>query len=209
MNYNWENINDALFGILEGEDVTVMLFDKDNNRTIKIEDATRFFVTRPSIDLNKTDLLNYSILVTIVDDGILSKIQIKSPKKEIIGNKNFIVIRDIVNHIRKSIGKKESLHVEWKTFNKDITPKFGIVSEQIAEHRELYDFLDQFADNKILKEQNAEDNYIRSTYKLLDNNLEQTMSFLMGEYAGSWTSLYQKDPEYAMAKLRNIVDDTE
>ncbi len=121
MAFNWKVIRSKLYGILEAPErgvTKVKMYDERGNRTIDPLEANRFFATYKSHDPNLESL---TLLVATRDRGQTSHIDIKTP--EITDDRDFDTILGLVNHIKKSVGQKEGITVNWQDFDKAIDPR--------------------------------------------------------------------------------------
>lgn len=118
MNFNWKIIRQKLYGILKspGRNIrNISMYDEKGNETIDPTVANRYFV---EIASNARDVDSFKILVAIRDNGQGSHIDVKTPN--LSNDKDFLMIEELVNHIRSAIGRKEGIKVNWQQFDKEI-----------------------------------------------------------------------------------------
>ena len=118
MQYNWPVIGEKLYSILKGSSKKIIMYDAKGNETIDPESATRFFATYKS---NDKELDTFTILVAMHQQSHSSHIDIKTPNLK--DTDDFEVIHMIRNHIRRSVGEKEGIKINWQVFDHAINPR--------------------------------------------------------------------------------------
>ena len=118
MNFNWPLIGDKIFGILKGSGFKLQMFDKTGAKTLDPHKATRFYAT---IHSNDPELEEYSILIGVHDENADSHVDIKTPTLD--NTADFDFLRKIRDSIKKNVGDREGLRVNWLKFDHTITPK--------------------------------------------------------------------------------------
>jgi len=118
MSFNWSIITNKIFGILKGSCDSVRMYDAKGNETIDPDEATRFFAVNRS---HNPALEKFTFLVSVIDNGQNSYINLKTPK--LSNEQDWSKIYKIRHHIRKSVGQKEGIHVIWQVFDKEIEPR--------------------------------------------------------------------------------------
>jgi hypothetical protein len=134
MSHNWKIIRKKLYGTLASSGrgmLGIAMYDEHGNRTIEPLDATRFFVTFESQD---PEIENFTVLVAIRDEGQLSHVDMKSP--ELDNEEDFEMILGLLGVIRKSVGEKEGIKINWTKFNGSIDPREEAVNN-IQEGRDI------------------------------------------------------------------------
>lgn len=121
MSHNWKIIRKKLFGTLAspGRGMNnIAMYDEAGNRTIEPLDATRFFV---SFSSNDPKIETFTILVAIRDEGQLSHVDIKTP--DLSNEKDFDLMLDLLGVIRKTVGDREGIKINWQDFEGSIDPR--------------------------------------------------------------------------------------
>lgn len=121
MTFNWIDIRKNVFGILKspGRNLDDLdMYDEYGSETIDPVDANRFYATFKSYD---DELDSFTILVAIRDEGQRSHIDVKTPGFR--NDKDFNMILSLIKHIRKAVGLKEGIKVNWQDFDKTIDPR--------------------------------------------------------------------------------------
>ena len=119
MNFNWPIISNKLFGIIKGSCKNITMYDAKGNETIDPDDATRFFANFKS-DAPKLD--TFTVLVAIHDEGQSSFIVIKTPVLD-ENDVDFDKIHMLRNHIKRAVGQKEGIKINWQVFDHAIDPR--------------------------------------------------------------------------------------
>jgi hypothetical protein len=123
MQINWNAIGEKIYSILKGSAKSVSIYDAKGNSTIDPSEATRFFANLPS---HNKKLQNITILVACHDEGHDSHLTIKTPNVK--DQKDFAKIHQIRNHIKKAIGDREGLKINWHVFDHAINPKDEVIN---------------------------------------------------------------------------------
>ena len=118
MKFDWSTIGEKIYSIVKGSCKSVSMYNAKGNSTIDPEDATRFFAVFRSFNRNLND---FTILVACHDEGHDSHIDLKTPN--LINPKDFEQIHQLRNHIRKAIGEREGIKINWLVFDHAINPK--------------------------------------------------------------------------------------
>lgn len=118
MNRNWDIIGDKIFGILKGSGFHLQMYDKIGNKTLDPHEANRFFATIKSHD---PELEKFSILVSVHDENDASHIDIKTPKLN--AQEDFDTIRRITTSIKRGIGDREGISINWYKFDHSLKPR--------------------------------------------------------------------------------------
>lgn len=118
MQFNWPIISKKIYGILKGSCDNLVMYDAKGNETIDPDDATRFFAAFKSSD---PKLDNFTILIAIHDEGNRSHIDIKTP--ELDDDADFNKVNSIRTGIRRSIGEREGIKINWQVFDHAIDPR--------------------------------------------------------------------------------------
>jgi len=131
MHYNWEIISDKLFGILKGSGYSLTMFDKTGKKIMDPHEATRFFATTKSNDPN---LETFSILVSLHDENTDSHLDIKTPN--IKDDMDFEKVHALNKSLKKNIGEKEGLKINWYKFDHAIRAKDDAINN-ITETKDI------------------------------------------------------------------------
>lgn len=134
MGHNWKIIRKKLYGTLgsPGRGVeNIAMYNEGGNRTIEPLDATRFFVTFKS---NDPKIENFTILAAIRDEGQLSHIDLKTP--DLLNDLDFNMILELLRVIRKTVGDREGIKINWQDFDGAIDPREEAVNN-IKESKDI------------------------------------------------------------------------
>jgi hypothetical protein len=118
MYINWPAIGDKIFGILKGSGFKLQMFDKSGKKTLDPHEANRFFATIPSHD---PELIKFNILISIHDENANSHVDIKTPNLK--NDTDFETVKRINNSIKRNIGDREGISINWFKFDHTIKPK--------------------------------------------------------------------------------------
>jgi hypothetical protein len=118
MYINWAAIGDKIFGILKGSGFRLQMFDQSGKKTLDPHEAARFFATIPSQD---PELREFNILISVHDENANSHVDIKTPN--IKNEKDFETVRRINTSIKRNIGDREGISINWLKFDHAIKPK--------------------------------------------------------------------------------------
>ncbi len=118
MYINWAAVGDKIFGILKGSGFRLQMFDKTGKKTLDPHEASRFFATIPSQD---PELKEFNILISVHDENAESHVDIKTPNLK--NEEDFDTIQRINTSIKRNIGDREGISINWFKFNHAIKPK--------------------------------------------------------------------------------------
>lgn len=118
MKIDWSSISEKVYSILKGSCESVSMYDAKGNTTIDPSKATRFFAVFKSY--NK-ELDDFTVLVACHDEGHSSHIDLKTP--DLKNSKDFTQIHQVRNHLKKAIGEREGIKINWFVFDHAINPK--------------------------------------------------------------------------------------
>jgi hypothetical protein len=118
MYVNWIAVGDKIFGILKGSGFRLQMFDKSGKKTLDPHEAARFFATIPSQD---PELREFNILISVHDENTDSHVDIKTPNLK--NEKDFETVRRINTSIKRNVGDREGISINWFKFDHAIKPK--------------------------------------------------------------------------------------
>ena len=214
MNHDRDTSGTKLFEILKGSGYFLQMYDKYGVKTLKPSKANRFFATINNHDKAMKDLDNYSILVAVHDDGSTSSVSVKTPTSEVVGDKNFADIEQLVLYIRSAVGAREDLLVHWSSFNHTIKLKDEVVNNEepnqldetiSVELLEFDAFMSQFDDLPPVRVDENRIDYeeVENALRTFDCDFNAVMSYLIS-IDSNWRSAYEDDPQNAMNTLKTI-----